>query len=1487
TFNWFKLPDLTTPLAGSGQNKTTLLVSDTGRYVVRVTSPTDATCFKESAITNVTYLCERPVIQLFLDGKALSKPYNISLCEGQSKNLSIAPQKYTFEYDIRKPDKTLLNSVSFPAGDSAKLVLTSDYPGTFYLNIYSKLQSGGARACWTKADSLANPLNITVSSPVAIITTPAPYTYCPGTNGLTLTAQNAGQGSTYLWNLNGQALGTATTSNTKPNALAGDWSVTVTDANNCKATSSPVVKVTPSNPAFNINRTTSDTVLCTGDVLNLFNQQNVSVTWVAPDNANQAGVSYSSASPLNGKYKAIYTVGSCTVKDSVLVKINPLPVASITNNNPTYCPSVNGTSLTALDAGQGAIYEWSKDGSPAGSASSSNIYQNALVGAYSVKVTMLGCSNTSSPVSVSQSSNLSLNISGDTTLCTGDKLSLTADQPTGVTWTLPDKSKVSSSVLNIDSPLTGIYKADFVGSGGCKGSDSVFVSNNAKPLAILNPVSGSYCSKESGITLTASSGLGMKYVWYKNNVSQGPATTSNIFDNALAGNWTVEFISAAGCSDTLKTPVTVTLKPTPVAEISTQNPTYCPSENGTTLSAVNAGNGATYEWFKGPVNSGNPSTSLNFDNATVGIYTLKVTLNGCDSTSAPVEVKQTASSSLTISGDTILCTGDILLLETNQANNITWTLPDKSQVGTVKLSKSNPTDGYYKAEHSANGSCKSNDSVFVKINQLPIAEIMPGDISYCPGQNGTILVAKDAGNGSVYGWFKDDKLIYTGLTLSGATEGDYYVKVSIGKCSQSSAVTTVTQGSALLVAIKVPQTTYCKGDPGVTLTAAMSNNGGYVYEWFKDNVSVAKGTKDSELPNASQGLYKLKVTSAACSGESDTLRITEADVIFTELKFDPTTPTDTCLNSVITIKTIGTPGTIEWTENNVSKGIHTDYTFTLTQTTVITANLTSTLSCAVPKTTGPREITIKASQATSPTVAIKRDQPSVKDCEGEQTIISLSDSSQAGPNPSFQWFVDGTPKPGETNPNGISMQNWVNNTVVELQMTKTDGCVAPGKNPAKSNPVILTGNPSTRIDLQITSITDNTVNGFLCPGDVAKLKVITNIQDPNMTYFWRNKTSSSFFDPAFSHSVTETTFDSISVSIPGCFIGKTSAAAGKVIQIAKPDSIIINNNINGNYSSPVCLGDTVLFTATGSKNVKTFTWFKNGQILPSQGKSVEVLDLKDSDEILVEGTSDLSCSVKAKDSTIVKVDAKPLVGFENGAGPLSICQGEVVKLVSVEKNPGLTYSWTKDQTPKDSSTNTYTASESGVYLLKTTNGSCSVTSTIDIKQAGLSVKVSAEPLEFLAGEIVQLKSVTSQTENQILTYSWTPSEIMFDKNAANTGSLPIKTGFVKVTVTNSSGCIARDSIELKKKDKLFIPNALIPGTNDQNAFWGIKGTENYPHIDIKVFNRWGTLVHEQTGYSKPWDGTINGKDLPTGTYYYVIRDNSFEKPFVGDLTIVR
>jgi gliding motility-associated-like protein len=57
-----------------------------------------------------------------------------------------------------------------------------------------------------------------------------------------------------------------------------------------------------------------------------------------------------------------------------------------------------------------------------------------------------------------------------------------------------------------------------------------------------------------------------------------------------------------------------------------------------------------------------------------------------------------------------------------------------------------------------------------------------------------------------------------------------------------------------------------------------------------------------------------------------------------------------------------------------------------------------------------------------------------------------------------------------------------------------------------------------------------------------------------------------------------------------------------------------------------------------------------------------------------------------------------------------------------------------------------------------------------------------------------------------------------------------------------------------------------------------------------VFDRWGQQVFKSLGYRTPWDGTNNGKYLPTGAYYYVIELNTYNlfiPPYVGIVSILR
>ena len=56
---------------------------------------------------------------------------------------------------------------------------------------------------------------------------------------------------------------------------------------------------------------------------------------------------------------------------------------------------------------------------------------------------------------------------------------------------------------------------------------------------------------------------------------------------------------------------------------------------------------------------------------------------------------------------------------------------------------------------------------------------------------------------------------------------------------------------------------------------------------------------------------------------------------------------------------------------------------------------------------------------------------------------------------------------------------------------------------------------------------------------------------------------------------------------------------------------------------------------------------------------------------------------------------------------------------------------------------------------------------------------------------------------------------------------------------------------------------------------------------IEVYNTTGQLIFRSIGYNNPWDGTMNGKQLPVGTYYYVVDPKNGRSKIPGYVTIIR
>ncbi|HTB51951.1 MAG TPA: gliding motility-associated C-terminal domain-containing protein [Ferruginibacter sp.] len=116
---------------------------------------------------------------------------------------------------------------------------------------------------------------------------------------------------------------------------------------------------------------------------------------------------------------------------------------------------------------------------------------------------------------------------------------------------------------------------------------------------------------------------------------------------------------------------------------------------------------------------------------------------------------------------------------------------------------------------------------------------------------------------------------------------------------------------------------------------------------------------------------------------------------------------------------------------------------------------------------------------------------------------------------------------------------------------------------------------------------------------------------------------------------------------------------------------------------------------------------------------------------------------------------------------------------------------------------------------------------------------------------------------------------------------------VSVNYTSTTGCSATGptsstpiAINICNILPLYIPSGFA--ANGKNPIWHIANSEDYPNMQVQVYNRWGKKVFECKGFTA-WDGTLNGQNLPMGVYTYEIKvnDPSYKKVLSGTITLIR
>ncbi len=191
----------------------------------------------------------------------------------------------------------------------------------------------------------------------------------------------------------------------------------------------------------------------------------------------------------------------------------------------------------------------------------------------------------------------------------------------------------------------------------------------------------------------------------------------------------------------------------------------------------------------------------------------------------------------------------------------------------------------------------------------------------------------------------------------------------------------------------------------------------------------------------------------------------------------------------------------------------------------------------------------------------------------------------------------------------------------------------------------------------------------------------------------------------------------------------------------------------------------------------------------------------------------------------------------------------------------------------------------GIYYLTVTDANnCESDTTVVIGEP-LAIQVDYESqgpscIGYNDGYIELI--VSGGTEPYV--YQWSRGETIIEYFAG------LIEGDYSFTITDVRGCeLSLPVISLVDNpvDCIRIPNAFTPNGDGVNDSFIVENLSMFPGAVTQIYNRWGQMLYEAKGADVPWDGTYNGKLVPTGSYLYVVNLFNGELPYVGVVTLLK
>ena len=700
---------------------------------------------------------------------------------------------------------------------------------------------------------------------------------CPGVDDGSIVA-NAPGATTFSWSGPG---GLTSQSSSISNLPAGQYCLTVTDANNCSDDSCVVVIANPFNPSISItSEPTSCALSSDGSVsasASNFSGSNLSFVWTSGANFIGAGNNLSNL-PAGNYCVEITDENNCSAEQCA--NISAGVGADVNFDFTTIAPScplsINGSISVVVSGANGNLsYSWT--GGNLNTPATGSLVNGLSGGNYSVVVTdALGCEYSASQALVPNAQlNATFNISVDNLSCPGaNNGSLSLNSVTGAGSITNIEWNLGNNFISNDSTITdlasGLYTINITDNNGCEASASRFVGvNTFNPDVQLNATPTSCQLTADGSIVIASATLTAPIATFEWVNGQG-AVVSNSADltGATAGEYCVTITDENNCS----TEQCATIQNSNTNNLNLQlasTPTFCQGSNSGTVTGILTGqSGAvTFQWA-GPNGFALDTNTASLGSLEAGEYCITATdalgcfVEECETVAEP------AASTITIQFTNTpgFCErsedGEITTSVIGGTAPITYNWQGPNNFESQSDNLTGVISGEYcltvtDAEGCQANACDTLESVNSDV--LNLTSIVT-DAS-CVGSNDASIDVTLTGNTGVTTatWNGPDNFTSNTLDIIGITSGAYCLEVvdELGCLAQRcDTVGTSGQGDFNLV-INVTDVNCSGPNSGSISVSANGTSSTLTFEWLNNSVSVGSG---ASLNNISTGRYCVTAT---------------------------------------------------------------------------------------------------------------------------------------------------------------------------------------------------------------------------------------------------------------------------------------------------------------------------------------------------------------------------------------------------------------------------------------------------------------------------------------------------------------------------------------------------------------------------------------------------------------------------------------------------